>query len=582
MKKTNLVIGLLILLVLADSVAAFSFGDIFKNLRDIWARIFNLEDRVDKIESTPTTTIHCPSPYILVGSECCLDKDGNQVCDKDETTTTQKQTTTTQKQTTTTEKQTTTTAKPTTTVKKTTTTTTTLPKIACYEQSDCGETVTKKVCFNNDVYEQSTIPLCKNAGTPEAECINKLSSFMRGTQMKAPYEDCGSKNCYDGECVNKVPDTTTTVAGQTTTTLSGQTTTTVAGSTTSITLSTSTIPSPVCGDGILSWHGANPAGSEECDGGNYPCPAGLTCQDCKCVGCGNGKKESGEECDPFTKRTRVNGSDLWQGQSYGCSGQYESCDMNCECTSNVVCSPSPPFYNTDNCDNSCNNNCETCEQEGGTPCYKCQADCSKLGSGWGTSSICATCDSQHEECQKHAECDDCYHCVTVCPQDTDGVDYYRYQGCDATCDSRLCRQVKLAQPQSQYKECYRCYDPVCGDDIVSPPDEDCEYDSDCPDYHYCDMDCLCMPDCNKYCADQGVNGYAYFAAAATKAQCQTEAKNRMNALSAQCRAVCSAHSFMTGVNDVCCCVDANWKPCANCPGQNPDCTQALADCKASL
>lgn len=36
-----------------------------------------------KIE-TPQDTIICNKPYILVGSECCLDQNDNSVCDKDE------------------------------------------------------------------------------------------------------------------------------------------------------------------------------------------------------------------------------------------------------------------------------------------------------------------------------------------------------------------------------------------------------------------------------------------------------------------------------------------------------------------
>ncbi len=32
-----------------------------------------------------TQDIVCNEPYILVGTDCCLDEDGNKICDKDET-----------------------------------------------------------------------------------------------------------------------------------------------------------------------------------------------------------------------------------------------------------------------------------------------------------------------------------------------------------------------------------------------------------------------------------------------------------------------------------------------------------------
>jgi len=63
----------------------------------------------------------CNSPYILVGTDCCLDRNANKICDTDDTTTTILTTTTT----TTTTRQTTTITTTTTTSTTTTTTTTT-------------------------------------------------------------------------------------------------------------------------------------------------------------------------------------------------------------------------------------------------------------------------------------------------------------------------------------------------------------------------------------------------------------------------------------------------------------------------
>jgi hypothetical protein len=63
----------------------------------------------------------CNSPYILVGTDCCLDRNANRICDTDDTTTTIPTTTTTRKTTTTTTTSTTTTTTTTTTTSTTTT-----------------------------------------------------------------------------------------------------------------------------------------------------------------------------------------------------------------------------------------------------------------------------------------------------------------------------------------------------------------------------------------------------------------------------------------------------------------------------
>ena len=64
-----------------------------------------LEPKLVDSPNIPT----CNKPYILVGFGCCLDKDDNSICDKDEIVTTTLRTTTTQRQTTSTQMGTTTT-----------------------------------------------------------------------------------------------------------------------------------------------------------------------------------------------------------------------------------------------------------------------------------------------------------------------------------------------------------------------------------------------------------------------------------------------------------------------------------------
>ena len=106
--------------------------------------------------------------------------------------------------------------------------------------------------------------------------------------------------------------TTSSTTGMPTVTIwdGGSTTTTVPGGQVTTTTLDSVI-TPRCGDGYLSTAQSPGGGSEECDPNtgpynnwqgarSYDCPSGLTCVNCKCIGCGNGKLESGEECDPDT------------------------------------------------------------------------------------------------------------------------------------------------------------------------------------------------------------------------------------------------------------------------------------------
>ncbi|MBU0761957.1 MAG: hypothetical protein KKD39_02935 [Candidatus Altiarchaeota archaeon] len=381
--------------------------------------------------------------------------------------------------------------------------------------------------------------------------------------------------------------TTSTYPPYTTTTLDDypQTTTTLTDypQTTTTTLSDAVI-TPRCGDGYLSWSGTPGGGSEECDPNTgpynnwqgaqrYDCPSGLSCVNCKCVGCGDGRLQAGEECDKNNKYSTVNGQRLWQGSKHDCSGEYEMCGSDCKCTSSVVCNP--PLYEDSQCDGECDPTCETCESMDGFPCYECRPkDCSDLSGDWSSS---VRCDGNHEEIEHHPDCSQCARCKEVCPED-DG--YYKLLGCAGKCDLRLCIKVG---GNGEYQDCYKCNEPKCGDGIITSG-EQCEEDADCPDYHAC-KGCQCVTDCAGYCADQGSNGYAVFAGAANQAACTNEATARMNALRADCRVVCSATAWMQGVSGTCCCVDADWVPCLNCPCVapcNPDCDTPKPTCQAKL
>lgn len=143
-------------------------------------------------EPAPTTTSEefCKAPYIRLGKGCCLDKDGNSICDQDEKP---KETTSVQ------------TTVPTTTTEETTTTlqeTTTIAEtIECRQSSDCGQSIEQRVCHNGDVFRQRVTYLCRKAGTPESQCIQK-NSWVGGSLVSepSPVDDC-FEGCKDGKCI---------------------------------------------------------------------------------------------------------------------------------------------------------------------------------------------------------------------------------------------------------------------------------------------------------------------------------------------------------------------------------------------
>ncbi|MBD3388920.1 MAG: hypothetical protein GF416_07625 [Candidatus Altiarchaeales archaeon] len=86
--------------------------------------------------------------------------------------------------------------------------------IGCFSSADCGEAYTKLVCYNQDVYEQKYTPYCSKPGTPGAQCKEKTSGITRGGQILPPLEDCDPGYCWQGQCVDVIPDTTTTTTVQ--------------------------------------------------------------------------------------------------------------------------------------------------------------------------------------------------------------------------------------------------------------------------------------------------------------------------------------------------------------------------------
>ncbi len=94
-------------------------------------------------------SIVCKTPYIRVGSSCCLDRNDNGLCDTDETTTTSSTTTTMSTSTTTT--------MPTTTSSTTTTSTTTTSSTTTTNPSKCGQKYCVQIYTTGECGRYSTI-----------------------------------------------------------------------------------------------------------------------------------------------------------------------------------------------------------------------------------------------------------------------------------------------------------------------------------------------------------------------------------------------------------------------------------------
>lgn len=161
-------------------------GKAISLVKSVLARVLSLiKSRLpESITSNTTTTTleECPIDYIRVGVDCCLDENGNSICDDDEEVTT-------------TSVSVTTTTEPTTTV-TTTSTTTTTAYVECHSLDDCGETRTEYRCSGDNIMRVVYIPSCRNAGTPDAQC----TSIAPTPRVVATCS--GSKQCVNGyeEC----------------------------------------------------------------------------------------------------------------------------------------------------------------------------------------------------------------------------------------------------------------------------------------------------------------------------------------------------------------------------------------------
>ena len=160
-----------------------------------------LQDQKTPAEpNTPATTtledVVCNRPYVRVGNGCCLDMDGNGVCDTQETAATQVQMTETtlfiaETTITTTAREPSTIT--TTSTAKTDETSTTL--IRCWGPEDCGGNKSSVKCYKDGVYLFEEFPYCKRPGSSESVCMAR--------QKIQVLDKCGREEvCMDSICTD--------------------------------------------------------------------------------------------------------------------------------------------------------------------------------------------------------------------------------------------------------------------------------------------------------------------------------------------------------------------------------------------
>ncbi len=81
------------------------------------------------------------------------------------------------------------------------TTTSTVARIECYVNGDCGGQREQRICYKGDVYLQRISPICRHPGTPQSTCVEKTTLVGQTLVSQAtPAERC-SNGCKDGVCL---------------------------------------------------------------------------------------------------------------------------------------------------------------------------------------------------------------------------------------------------------------------------------------------------------------------------------------------------------------------------------------------
>lgn len=483
------------------------------------------EKQQTTIEQT-TTQPFCPQPYFeYKAGECCLDKNDNRICDKDEVTTIQpSQTTTTLIQTTT---------NPTTTQLSQTTTTITQTTT---QPGQTTTTIIQQKCptgyYDNDPNCSQSCPLgylCRQSGVTVK--YDGQTIYCYQCTSACPLNDPDYTYYYKNSiCENKC----------------------------------NTIGGWMCFESNVY---------DNCYYCGKPCPDNYYYKDNKCAD----KCQAGTEC---TKSTQLVDC-YWcknpcpEGYYYKdstCGGSceiYEHCDKTTEeCYLCVPkCSPGY-YYKNSTCGNECDLE-EACIPLTGQPdCYYCKATTTT------TSHVTTTATPTTTE-------------VTTTALDTSSSSSSSSRS-SSIASSTTSRNSSTSSrgssssssSSSSSKRTTTTTVPVCGNGVLEPG-EQCEHDSDCPGYGYCDIDCKCYPDCGAYCDDQGVDGYDWIndgnpgsPVTTSQAQCTAWANQKLQQISqpaqnpgdpGYCKTSCVASAFYDYNGEYCCCVDWNQLDCNNCP-----------------
>jgi hypothetical protein len=133
----------------------------------------------------------CDRPYSLVGGACCLDSEGDGICDQNAPTTAQPPVTSSTSAPATTSSSSSSTSS--TIVATTSTAPPASPEPACHASSDCGaETNSSLGCDGGEVVGQKVKPFCYSPGTLQAECRLRVE--------KAVFDHCDGEYCFAGRC----------------------------------------------------------------------------------------------------------------------------------------------------------------------------------------------------------------------------------------------------------------------------------------------------------------------------------------------------------------------------------------------
>jgi len=132
----------------------------------------------------PVPPLECNPPYARENeTDCCLDRNLNDICDRWEVTTL---VTTSSSSTSTSTTSTTPIVPPTTST-------------ICSRNADCGSVELERVCYRGNVHEKVSTPVCLHPERGNSKCVVRISGIHDAAGNTIPIEEC-KKSCVDGAC----------------------------------------------------------------------------------------------------------------------------------------------------------------------------------------------------------------------------------------------------------------------------------------------------------------------------------------------------------------------------------------------